>query len=222
MQNDPTYQSTRSTVRRVPKRGHYDEDTVHAVLDAAFVGQVSFTTDQQPFQIPMLYARQGKVLYLHGSPKSRIYRELAAGIPCCLGVTLVDGLVLARSAFHHSVNYRSVVAFGTCRPIEDAAEKRAAFALFTDRLVPGRWSECRPMTDREASVTGILSFTITDASAKIRTGGPVDDAEDYSLPIWAGVLPLRPEYHAPVADENGRKELPLPASVRRLLGLEAG
>ena len=171
MQEQTAYQDDRSTVRRVPKRGHYDTTTVHAILDATYVGQVSFQSGEQPFQLPMLYARQGNVLYLHGSPKSRIYQQLALGIPCCLGVTLVDALVVARSAFHHSVNYRSVVVFGTCVPVEEPAAKLAAFQLFTNAIIPGRWDECRPMTEQEAEVTGILALTIESASAKVRTGG---------------------------------------------------
>ncbi|MEL6273586.1 MAG: pyridoxamine 5'-phosphate oxidase family protein [Bacteroidota bacterium] len=214
------YKSERSRVRRVAKRGHYDPETVHAVLDASFVGQVSFQVDEQPFQIPMLYGRRGNVLYLHGSPKSRIYQVLSQGVPCCLGVTLVDGLVLARSAFHHSVNYRSVVIFGTCRPVEDPKEKMAAFALFTEAIIPGRWQECRPMKEKEAAVTGILALKIEDASAKIRTGGPIDEEEDYALPIWAGVVPLKPTYGKPVADEQRSGDYPLPTSVKKILATE--
>ena len=220
VQKQPTmdYQSERSRVRRVAKRGHYDAETVHRILDAHFVGQVSFQEGAQPFQIPMLYARRERTLYLHGSTKSRIYQTLRAGVPCCLGVTLVDGLVLARSAFHHSVNYRSVVVFGRCRAVEDPAEKMAAFELFTNAIVPGRFGECRPMHEKEAEVTGILALDIEDASAKIRTGGPVDDAEDYELPIWAGVVPIQTHYGAPVADERATGDFPLPQSVARLIG----
>ena len=212
------YKDNRSTVRRIPKRGHYDEATVHRILDAGFVGQVSFNMDGRPFQIPMLYGREGSVLYLHGSPKSRIYQTLAAGGECCIGVTFCDGLVLARSAFHHSVNYRSVVAFGTCAEVLDPAEKMRAFELFTDAIVPGRFAECRPMRQREAEVTGILVFTIAAASAKIRTGPPNDEAADYELPIWAGVVPMGVSYGAPVVDPDLRGECELPGSVRLLLG----
>lgn len=210
------YKSERSRVRRVAKRGHYDADTVHRILDAHYVGQVSFQEGAQPFQIPMLYARRDRTLYLHASVKSRIYQTLREGVPCCLGVTLVDGLVLARSAFHHSVNYRSVVVFGRCSAVEDPAEKMTAFELFTNAIVPGRFGECRPMHEKEAAVTGILALEIEDASAKIRTGGPADDAEDYELPIWAGVVPVETRYGAPEPDENARGEYPLPESVLRL------
>ena len=218
MQDEPTYQSPRSTVRRVPKRAAYDPGSVHAILDAHFLAQVCFSLDGQPFQVPMLYAREGSVLYLHASVKSRFYRELAAGIPCSLGVTLVDGLVLARSAFHHSVNYRSVVVFGTCNAVTDPDAKRQAFARFTDAIVPGRWAECRPVHDHELEVTGLLAFSIQDGAAKVRTGGPVDDAADYHLPIWAGVLPLHTTYGAPYPDERMTGAYTLPESVQRLLG----
>lgn len=211
------YQSPHSRVRRVPKRGHYDEQTVHEILDAGYVGQVSFQMGDQPFQIPMLYGRKGNILYLHGSTKSRIYQVLSEGVKCCMGVTFTDGLVLARSAFHHSVNYRSVVVFGTCAPVEDNAEKMAAFELFTNAIVPGRWKECRPMHQKEADVTGILALTIESGSAKIRTGGPSDDAADYPLPIWAGVVPYRTVYNSPIVDEKRSGDYPLPDSVKRLM-----
>ncbi|MEM9837488.1 MAG: pyridoxamine 5'-phosphate oxidase family protein [Bacteroidota bacterium] len=212
-----SYQSPKSTVRRVPKRGHYDEATVHAILDSGYVGQVSFQMGEQPFQIPMLYGRKGKTIYLHGSPKSRIYQVLSQGVACCMGVTFVDGMVLARSAFHHSVNYRSVLVFGRCAPVKSPQEKMAAFELFTNAIIPGRWEECRPMTEKEAEVTGILALEIEEASAKIRTGGPVDDAADYALPMWAGVVPCRTVYDAPIADDKLQGEYPLPASVKDLL-----
>lgn len=213
-----SYKSERSQVRRVAKRGHYDEETVHGVLDAGYVGQVSFTTEGQPFQIPMLYARRGSILYLHGSPKSRIYQALSGGVQCCLGVTFVDGLVLARSAFHHSVNYRSVVVFGRCEAVEDPMEKMEIFELFTNAIIPGRWEECRQMTTKEATATGILALAIEDASAKIRIGGPVDDKADYALPIWAGVIPLEVAHGAPVPDENRMEDWPEPASLQKLMG----
>lgn len=212
-----SYQSPHSRVRRVSKRAHYDEQTVHDILDAGYVGQVSFQMGDQPFQIPMLYGRKGNILYLHGSTKSRIYQVLSEGAKCCVGVTFTDGLVLARSAFHHSVNYRSVVVFGTCVPVEDNAEKMAAFELFTNAIVPGRWDECRPMYQKEADVTGILALTIESGSAKIRTGGPNDDAADYALPIWAGVVPYRTIYDSPIVDEKRSGDYPLPNSVKRLI-----
>ena len=213
-----SYQKTdRSRVRQVAKRGHYDEATVHAIFDDAFVAQVAFQVEGQPYQIPMLYAREGHTIYLHGSPKSRIYQQLSTGLACCLGVTHVDGLVIARSAFHHSVNYRSVVAYGKCRPVEEVEEKLRVFALFTNTIVPGRWEECRPMTEKEARVTGILAFEIEEASAKIRTGGPVDDAEDYALPIWAGVIPIEKRFGQWEADPAMKEPNPVPASIKKLL-----
>ncbi|WP_420459565.1 pyridoxamine 5'-phosphate oxidase family protein [Neolewinella sp.] len=166
----------------------------------------------------MLYARRSSELLLHASPKSRFYRVLSEGIPCTLGVTFVDGLVLARSAFHHSVNYRSVVAFGSCTEVTDPAEKLEAFRYFTNAIVPDRFEECRPTHAQEAEVTGVLSFAITAASAKVRTGGPNDDAADYALPIWAGVVPYVTGYGSPVTDESGVRGVELPASVVALLG----
>ncbi|MCP9235266.1 pyridoxamine 5'-phosphate oxidase family protein [Lewinella sp. JB7] len=217
MEEQANFKSERSTVRRVPKRAHYDAATVFSVLDANFVGQVAFQLEGQPFQIPMLYGREGNVLYLHGSKKSRIYQTLARGIPCSLGVTLVDGIVVARSAFHHSVNYRSVVVFGRCAPVGDPEEKLAVFERFTDAIIPGRWAECRPINAKEAKVTGILALTIEDASAKIRTGGPVDETADYDLPIWAGVVPLETTYGVPVEDQNSKITCEVPGSVRELV-----
>ena len=216
MQHESSYQSPRATVRRVPKRADYDPDTVHAILDAHFLAQVSFALDGQPFQVPMLYAREEGRVYLHASVKSRIYQQLATGIPCSLGVTLIDGLVLARSAFHHSVNYRSVVVFGTCAPVTDATAKRAAFARFTDAILPGRWAECRPIHDSEIALTGLLAFRIQDGAAKVRTGGPSDDPDDYELPIWAGVVPMRTHYGTPIPDERLSGDYPIPDSVRSL------
>lgn len=213
----PYSPTSRSKVRRVAKRGHYDEATVHAILDDAFVGQVAFQMEGQPFQIPMLYARENSMIYLHGSPKSRLYQQLSIGIPCTMGVTHVDGLVIARSAFHHSANYRSVVVFGRCQPVTDLQEKLRIFEFFTDAIAPGRWVECRPMTEKEAEVTGILALEIEEASAKIRTGGPVDDAADYELPIWAGVIPFKRLMGTPEVDEQAKGEYPVPASIKQLL-----
>ena len=207
------YKNDLSRVRRSPKRGAYDAETVHRILDAGFVAQVGFELDGQPFQLPMLYARRGSELLLHASPKSRFYKVLSQGIPCTLGVTFIDGLVLARSAFHHSVNYRSVVAFGSCTEVTDPAEKLEAFRYFTNAIVPGRFEECRPMHAQEAEVTVVLSFAITAASAKVRTGGPNDDAADYALPIRAGVVPYVTGYGPPVTDESGVRGVELPGSV---------
>ena len=187
------YQPTpRTTVRRLPKRGDYDRATVHAILDAAFVCHVGFVAgDAGPVVIPTLYGRSGDTLYLHGSAASRMLKTLAEGVEASIAVTLVDGLVMARSAFHHSINYRSVVLFGKAAPVTDEEAKNEALRVISDHISPGRWAEVRPPTQRELKATLVLSMPIEEASAKVRTGGPVDDEEDYALPVWAGVLPQR-------------------------------
>jgi uncharacterized protein len=197
----------RTRVRRLPKRGVYDRDTIDAILDEGLVCHVGFVHDHQPVVIPTLYARVGDVVYFHGSAASRMLRTLADGVEACLTVTLIDGLVLARSAFHHSANYRSAVVFGRARLIEDRAEKLAALEAFAERAVPGRWAEVRPPTAKELKATTVLSLPLDEASAKIRSGPPVDDEEDYALDIWAGVIPLRLVAGEPVPDAR------LPAGV---------
>lgn len=181
----------RTTLRRLPKRGSFERQTVYDILDEGFVCHVGFVSDGQPVVIPTAYGRVGDTLYLHGARASRMLKALGAGADVCVGVTLVDGLVLARSAFHHSINYRSVVVFGRARVVESDEEKRAALLAFTEHVVPGRWDEVREPTKQELDSTLVLSLPLEEASAKVRTGPPVDDDEDYSLPIWAGVLPLR-------------------------------
>src|SRR5262249_37525309 len=175
-----------SRVRRLPKRGHYDRDTVYAILDAGFICHVGYVLDGAPLVTPTSYWREGDRLYWHGSGASRMLRTLAPGIPACLTVTHVDGLVAARSAFHHSINYRSVMALGVARGMEDPEAKRAALEALVERVYPGRWRELRPMTVKEEKATMVLEMPIDEASAKVRIGPPVDDEEDYALPIWAG------------------------------------
>ena len=182
--------STRTRVRRVPKRAAYDRATVEAILDEALVCHLAFVHEGQPFAIPTLHARVGDVVYVHGSAASRMVRTLEGGVPACLTVTLLDGLVLARSAFHHSMNYRSAMVLGTLRPVDDAEEQMAALEAFTERLVPGRWDEVRPPNAKELKATHVLALSLEEASAKVREGGPVDDDEDLALPVWAGVVPL--------------------------------
>ncbi len=181
----------RSRVRRTPARASYEREAIDAILDEGLVGHLGFVDDDQPFVIPTLYARVGDVLYVHGSSASRAIRRLTDGIAACLTVTLLDGVVLARSVFHHSMNYRSVVVLGTCRPVEGPQEREAALLAFTERLVPGRWDEVRPPTAKELKATRVLSMDLTECSAKARTGPPVDDEADYELPVWAGEIPLR-------------------------------
>lgn len=204
----------RTQVKRLPKRGAYDAETIHAILDAGFLAHVGFSVDGQPFVIPTLYGRSGDTLYLHGSAASRMLRQLETGISACVTVTLVDGLVLARSAFNHSMNYRSVVAFGTARKIEGAEQKAEALRAVSDHLIAGRWNEVRSPYEKELKATSVLEFVIEDASAKIRTGPPNDEEEDYALPIWAGVLPLALEAKPPIPDPKLTDGLEVPASVR--------
>jgi nitroimidazol reductase NimA-like FMN-containing flavoprotein (pyridoxamine 5'-phosphate oxidase superfamily) len=187
---------------------------VNAILDAAFLAHVGFNANGQPFVIPTLYGREGEKLYLHGSAASRMLRQLDTGIAACVNVTLVDGLVLARSAFHHSMNYRSVVAFGTARKIESATEKENGLRIISDHLIAGRWNDVRLPTEQELKATAVLEFTMEEASAKIRSGPPLDDEEDYALPVWAGVLPLQLKPGDPVPDSRLPAGMPLPEYVR--------
>jgi uncharacterized protein len=203
----------RTKLGRLPNRGSHEPETIRAILDAAFLAHVGFQMEGQPFVIPTLYGRDEDKLYLHGSAASRMLRGLDTGRPACVCVTVVDGLVLARSAFHHSMNYRSVVAFGTARKIEGAEEKTRALRIISEHLIAGRWSDVRGPSDKELKATAVLEFSIEEASAKIRTGPPVDDEEDYSLPVWAGVLPLRLEAKAPVPDPGLAASVKLPPYV---------
>ena len=194
----------RTHLKRMPKRGVFDRDAIYRILDEGFVCHVAFVVEGQPFAIPTGYARVGDAVYLHGSAASRMLRSLGAGIPVCVTVTLVDGLVLARSAFHHSVNYRSVVLLGQARLVTEAAEKTAALRAFTNHVVPGRWEELRPVTAQELLGTSVLVLPIEEASAKVRTGPPVDDEEDLGWPVWAGVVPLALHVGVPVPDDHVR------------------
>ena len=193
--------SEASRVKRIPARAAYDEETIHAVLDAGLVGHVGFVAGTRPVVIPMLYGRDGGVLYLHGSVASRLLRTLAGGLDVCLTVTLVDGLVLARSAFHHSMNYRSAVVFGHAVLLR-GEEKEHGLRVISEHLAPGRWGEVRPPNDQELKLTSVLRLTIDEASAKIRTGGPVDDEPDLLLPMWAGVVPCSLVWGEPEQDEH--------------------
>lgn len=211
----PFTPTERTQVRRLPDRGKYDAETVHAILDAAFVCHVGFVVNEQPFVIPTNFGRAGDLLYLHGSSASRMLKTLAGGIAVCVTVTLVDGLVLARSAFHHSVNYRSVVILGRATLVEKPEEKMNALHAFTEHVMRGRWRDVRPPTDLELRATTVLGLRLAEVSAKIRTGPPKDDAEDYALPIWAGVLPLPVVPGAPIADPKLNQGLEPPENVRR-------
>ncbi len=208
----------RSRVRRLPARGVYDPASIHAILDEALICHVGFVVDGQPFVIPTIHVRIGENLFFHGSPASRMLKALAQGNEVCVAVTLVDGLVLARSAFHHSMNYRSVVVFGTARPVEGLDERRAVLHALSDHLIRGRWEEVRPPTTAELKQTLVLSLPINEASAKVRTGPPMDDEEDYGLPVWAGVLPLRLTPCSPLTDERVGAEMLPPGYVAGYAG----
>jgi nitroimidazol reductase NimA-like FMN-containing flavoprotein (pyridoxamine 5'-phosphate oxidase superfamily) len=207
---------SRTELRRLPVRGSHEPKAIHEILDAAFLAHVGFNVDGQPFVIQTLFGREGDTLYLHGSAASRMLRELEKGVPICVTVTLVDGLVLARSAFHHSMNYRSVMAFGIARKIEDPARKAHALRVISDHLIAGRWDEVREPNAQELKATSVLEFTIEEASAKVRTGPPKDDAEDMDRPVWAGVLPLRVTADSPLTDSTVTDVSP---SVSRYAGL---
>lgn len=193
----------RTRVRRAPKRAHYDRESVQAILDAALLCHLGFTdAGGQPYVIPTLHARVGDTVYVHGSSASRMVRTLAGGAPACLTVTLVDGLVLAKSAFHHSVNYRSVVLLGRMTLVRGDAERRAALDAFVEQLIPGRTADARAVNAQELKATQVLAMPLGEASAKIRTGGPVDDPEDLELPAWTGVIPLTVTPGPPAGDPD--------------------
>lgn len=206
-------QTGRSELRRLPKRGSHDPAVIHKILDAGFLAHVGFCVDGQPFVIPTLFGREGDKLYLHGSAASRMLKQLDTGIAACVTVTLVDGLVLARSAFHHSMNYRSAMVFGTARKIAEPARKVHALRVIAEHLMAGRWNDVRPPTENELKITAVLEFDIEEASAKVRTGPPLDEEEDYALPIWAGVLPVELTPKPPVRDERLTLDLPVPEYV---------
>lgn len=185
-----TLQTERTTVKRLPKRGVYDRATVNAIVDEALLCHVGFAVDGRPFVIPTIHTRIGETLYFHGSAASRMLRTLRDGVEACVTVTILDGLVLARSTFHHSMNYRSAVIFGTATEVTDRDEKLRALDALVEHVVRGRSAEARGPNEIELKATLVLAMPINEASAKIRTGAPVDDEEDYTMPIWAGVLPL--------------------------------
>ena len=203
-------QTDRTKLKRLPKRGHFDRETVYAILDEGFICHVGFAVDGQPFVIPTGYARTGDKLYIHGSQASRMLRTLSGGLDACVTVTIVDGLVLARSAFHHSMNYRSVLILGRATLVDDPEEKMTALVALSEHIVRGRWADVREPTEEEMVQTTVLCLPLEEASAKIRTGPPLDDEEDYALPIWAGVVPLRLVAGDPVSDPRLPADIPVP------------
>jgi nitroimidazol reductase NimA-like FMN-containing flavoprotein (pyridoxamine 5'-phosphate oxidase superfamily) len=204
-------QTDRTTLKRLPMRGVYDRPAVFAILDEGFICHVGFIADGKPVVIPTGYARVAERLLIHGSAASRMLRTLKTGIDVCVTVTLLDGLVLARSAFNHSMNYRSVVVFGKATAIEAADEKLAALRALSEHMIPGRWDEVRQPTDKELKATTVLSLPLDEVSAKVRTGPPHDDTEDYELEVWAGVLPLKLVAGEPVNDPVSREGIAPPA-----------
>jgi len=192
--------SERTRVKRLPERGAYDKETVYSILDEGLVCHVGIAVENQPFVMPMAYARSGDTLLLHGSGGSRLMRALKTGADVCVTVTHLDGLVLARSAFHHSMNFRSVVIFGTARVIDDEDAKLAAFREFFEHVMPGRWDDVRPPNRKELTQTALVELPLDEVSAKIRTGAPGDEKEDYALPVWAGLIPFELSPLPPVAD----------------------
>jgi len=207
--------STRARVRRLPERGRYDREAIDSVLDAGLVAHLGLLSEGQPFVIPTLHARVGDHVYVHGSSASRTLRELSGGVAACLTVTLLDGIVLARSVFEHSMNYRSVVVLGTATPVVEQEEKLAALEAFTEKLLPGRWAEARRPTPKELRATSVLRIPLDEASAKIRDGGPEDgDTPDAELDVWAGHLPLVVTALDPVPDPTLRSGIDVPPALR--------
>lgn len=207
----------RNQVRRLAKRGKYDKKTIYQILDQSLLCHVSFCINEQPFIIPTLFARIEDSVYVHGSHISRMLKHLSEGVRICLSVTLVDGLVLARSAFNHSMNYRSAVVFGTGKLVEQETEKLIALKAISDHILPERWEDCRQPTQKELNVTSVIRIEIEDASAKIREGSPIDDKADYKLPIWAGVLPIIQIFGEPVADEKLSAEIACPKYLKSII-----
>jgi uncharacterized protein len=203
----------RTRVVREPHRGSHDREAIYKILDEGFVCHVGFSADGHPYVIPTMFARAGDAIYFHGSAASRMLRNLSAGAAVCVTVTLIDGLVLARSVFNHSMNYRSVVALGTATLIEESEEKLQALRAFTEKILPGRWNEARQPNEKELKATSILRLPLTEVSAKMRVGAVEDDAPDYELPVWAGIVPLQLAIGPPIRDERCDVTIPLPDYV---------
>ena len=203
----------RNRIKRLPKRGQYDRETIYRILDEALICHVGFVDKRQPYVIPINFARMGDNIVLHGAKASRLLKHIEAGHPICVEATIIDGLVLARSVFHHSVNYRSVVVFGKGHLIQDEQEKLAALRAVTEHLIPGRWQEARLPNHKELNATGVVSIRIEEASAKVRVGPPIDEEEDYALPVWSGVLPLQEMPLIPIQDEVQAKDVILPEYI---------
>ena len=208
--------TARTRLKRAHERAHFDRATVYAVLDAGILCHVGYAIDGQPFVTPTLHWREGDRVYIHGSSASRMVRHLEAGNPCCLTVTHMDGLVMARSAMHHSVNYRSVMVLGCMEKVDDAAHKMASLQAVVDRVCPGRWDDIRPPNDQEFKATTVLGMDIEEVSAKVRTGPPIDDDEDYALSCWAGVVPTAIEMGTPIDDAKLTPGIATPGYLKKI------
>ena len=211
---DSVAPTERTRVVREPQRAVYDRAEIYKILDEGLVCHVGFTADSQTYVIPTMYARVGDCLYFHGSAASRMLRNLSAGLSVCITVTLADGLVLARSVFNHSMNYRSVVALGVAQLVDSPGEKLDALQAFTEKILPGRWNDARQPNERELKATSLLKLPLLELSAKVRTGPVEDDADDYALPVWAGIVPLRTVADSPIRDERCDSSLPVPSYAR--------
>ena len=207
-------ETDRTKLKRLPKRGHFDRETVYGILDEGFICHVGFAPEGQPFVIPTGYARVDDKLYIHGSQASRMLRKLSGGLDACVTVTIVDGLVLARSAFHHSMNYRSVLVFGRATIVENREEKMKALVALSEHIIRGRWADVREPTDEEMIMTTVLELPLVEASAKIRTGPPLDDEEDYAMNVWAGVVPLKLVAGEPINDPRLPEGIEVPDYAR--------
>jgi uncharacterized protein len=216
--SEPITPTERTRVIREPQRGLYDREAIYKILDEAFICHIGFSTDSQPYVIPTLFARIEDDVYFHGSAASRMLRNLSSGIPVCLTVTITDGFVLARSVFNHSMNYRSVVALGNAVLVDDPEEKWNALRAFTEKILPGRWDDARQPNEKELKATSILKLPLEEVSGKVREGGAEDDAPDYELPVWAGVIPLNLTPGAPVRDKRCAESIPLPGYLSKYIG----
>jgi nitroimidazol reductase NimA-like FMN-containing flavoprotein (pyridoxamine 5'-phosphate oxidase superfamily) len=209
--------SHRSKINRLPSRGYYDKETINQIIDEALYCHVSFAYNNQPYIIPTIHARMNDRIVLHGAKGSRMMKHIAEGNEVCIALTLMDGLVLARSVFHHSMNYRSVVLFGKGKLFENKVKKLEALKAITEHLIPGRWEDARKPNEKELKATTVVSIDIDEASAKIRTGPPIDDEEDYNLPVWAGVIPILQKFDSPVNDPKLNEDIALPNYIREKL-----
>lgn len=213
-----SYEIQKTNKVRAKHRASYDHETVHAILDQALLVSVAFNGTDAPVIIPMIHARKGQTVYVHGAKATRFFKDLQQDVRVCINATIVDGIVVGRSAFHSSMNYRSVVAFGACRPVTEKAEHEEALVRITNKIIPNRWDEARAMTEKEQKATAVLAIDLDSASAKTRTGDPVDDEVDYDLPIWGGVIPVANMFGSPYGDARARADVPVPKAIADLAG----